>query len=103
MQLAEGRKFARCVAAVVPLCQNLTALHFRNVELEELPALPLLKHLILEKLCVEPVLVASLQGLASLETLYMHGTIRAFSTTCEWDITACTRLRRVFLSPGIAT
>ena len=73
------------------------------MELEELPALPLLKHLILEQLCVEPVLVASLQCLASLETLYVRGTIHAFSTTCEWDITACTRLRRVFLSSGIAT
>ena len=95
---------ARWVAAFVPLCQYLTILHLRRVELEELPALPLLKHLILEDLLVQPVLVASLQGLASLETLHVRGMTPndAPWTAWEWDVTACTRLRRVFVSANIA-
>ena len=63
----------------------------------------MLVHLILEDIRVEPVLVASLQGLASLETLYVRGAFDALCTAGEWDMTACTRLRRVFLSWGIAT
>ena len=97
-----GREFPQWVAGFVkPLCHSLTVLHLRNVELEDLPALPLLVHLILEEVCVGRVLAASLQGLASLETLYISGALAERRTVC--DFRACTRLRRVFLSRDIAT
>ena len=63
----------RWVAGVAPMCHNLVALHLQCVELSELPALPVLVHLILEHCMFHEVLVASLQGLASLETLHMRG------------------------------
>ena len=113
----------RWVAGVAPLCHNLVALHLRRVELTELPALPLLVHLILEHCMFHEVLVASLQGLASLETLHMRGRWGA-STRVEggaririvweplfpkqvdpasrvWDVRACARLRRLSLGGGL--
>ena len=95
----------RWVAGVLPLCQNLTALFLRRVELAELPKLPLLVHLILEDLYVRPALVASLQGLARLETLYVSGYflfVLYGTATPVWDVRACIRLRRVYLSQGLA-
>ena len=59
----------RWVAGVAPLCQNLTVLHLRGVMAMALLALPLLAHVILEQCTFTPALVASLQGLARLETL----------------------------------
>ena len=98
------RRIGRWAAGFVPVCQNLTVLYLRNVELRELPALPLLVHLILEDLLVQPELIASFQGLASLETLHIRGTtsIHKPRTAWGWDVNACTRLRRVFMSMYIA-
>ena len=88
----------RSVAGVLPLCQNLTALHLRHVELKELPALPLLTHLILplQECMSQPVLVASLRGLASLETLLVRGVWGPEPPA--WDARACVRLRRLHIS-----
>ena len=86
----------RWVAGVMPLCRNLTALHLRCVELREVPALPLLVHLILEHCVFQPALVASLQGLARLETLHARGAWGLGPPA--WDVRACTRLRRMFMS-----
>ena len=88
------------VAGTVPLCQNLVTLHLRCVELMKVPALPLLAHLILEGCTFQPALVASLQGLARLETLHMSGSWGAEPP--EWDVRACTRLRRVCMSLHLA-
>ena len=85
------------VARVLPLCPNLVTLHLRRVELGGVPALPLLKHLVLEYTMFQPALVASLQGLARLETLHVTGHWAAQA----WDMRACTRLRRVYLSAGL--
>ena len=93
--------FPRWAAGLVPLFQNLTALHLRNIELEDLPEVPLLKHLILEKL-VGCALFASHRGLASLETLYMSWPLSSHMRII-WAFRACTRLRRLFTSWGIAT
>ena len=90
----------RWVAEVTPLCPNLVALHLRNVKVMQIPELPVLKHLILEECVFRPSLVASLQGLASLETLHMSGC-EDFSEFPEWDLRACTSLRRVFMSYGV--
>ena len=95
----------RWVARVLPMCQNLTALYLSRVELAELPALPLLAHLILEHLYVRPALVASLQGLARLETLHVSGYflyVLYGTGPPVWDVRACTRLRRLYLSQGLA-
>ena len=88
------------IAKVLPLCQSLTALHLRRIELRELPALPLLKHLLLEVTTFHPVLVASLQGLASLETLHVSGFWYREATV--WDVRACTRLRSMFMGHRLA-
>ena len=90
----------RWVAGVLPLCQNLTALHLRRVDIKGLPALPLLVHLILEDCKVGPVLVASLQGLTGLETLRVSGVWGPEPPV--WDVRACTRLRRVFMGLQLA-
>ena len=75
---------------------------FGRVELDELPALPLLAHLILEDLCMRPALVASLRGLASLETLYMSTEVWTLrDTVC--DLRACSKLRRVAMLRAMAT
>ena len=89
------------VAGVLPLCQNLTALHLRRIELVQVPALPLLVHLILEECVFRPALVASLQGLARLETLHVSGSW-ASKDPPVWDVRACTRLRRVFMGCMLA-
>ena len=88
------------VAKVLPACGNLTALHLRRVELEELPALPLLKHLLLEDTMFYPVLVASLQGLASLETLHVTG--HWYKEPPVWDVRACVGLRRIYMGHRLA-
>ena len=94
--------FAQWVAGFTTMCQNLTNLHLRSVELDELPALPGLAHLILEDLRIRPELVASLRGLTSLETLYMSMDFWDHrDTVC--DFRACKRLRRVAMSRAIAT
>ena len=87
-------------AGVMPLCRNLTALHLRCVELREVPALPLLVHLILEHCVFQPPLVASLQALTSLETLHVRGVWGLGPPA--WDVRACTRLRRVYISRKLA-
>ena len=50
------------VAGVVPLCQNLTALHLSGVHQKELPALPLLVHLILDRCRFTPLLSPGLDA-----------------------------------------
>ena len=90
----------RWVAGVMPLCQNLTALHLRCVELREVPALPLLVHLILEHCVFQPALVASLQWLPSLETLHVRGVWGLGPPA--WDVCACARLRRIYMSQKLA-
>ena len=90
----------RWIAGVLPLCQNLSALHLRHVELKELPALPLLMHLILEDIICRPALVDSLKGLASLRTLRVSGFWGGRAST--WDVRACTRLYRVYMSQYLA-
>ena len=92
----------RWVAGVLPLCQSLTALHLARVELKELPALPLLVYLILEECEFQPALVASLQGLAMLETLHVSGGWEHMDHPV-WDVRACTRLRRLCMGvlPGV--
>ena len=85
----------RWVAGVAPLCQNLTVLHLRGMKAEPLPALPLLAHVILEQCTFTPALVASLQGLARLETLHVSGDWGLGPPA--WDVCACTRLRRVHM------
>lgn len=92
----------RWVAGLAPLCQNLTALHLRGLEVKPLPALPLLVHVILEHCMFTPALVASLQGMAGLETLHASGEwgreLPAWDVSaCTWDVSACTRLRRVHM------
>ena len=89
------------VAKVLPVCGNLTALHLRRVELELVPALPLLKHLLLEDTKFHPVLVASLQGLAGLETLHVSGYWYEAQATV-WDVLACTGLRAMFMGHKLA-
>ena len=91
---------SRWFAEVAPLCPNLVALHLCNVAVTQLPALPLLKHLILRACMFRPALVASLCGLASLETLHMSGSDA--SEPSGWDLRACIRLRRVYVCPGLA-
>ena len=71
------------VAEVLPVCQNLTALHLGNVELGGLPALPCLAHLVLEGCVVVPELLASFQSLLSLETLYVSGYLGTESLVWE--------------------
>ena len=90
----------RWVAGVIPLCQNLTALHLSCVQCKELPALPLLKHLILSCL-ITPLMVFSLRGLTRLETLYVRGIWGLES--CVWDVRACTRLLTLFVNHALAT
>ena len=90
----------RWVAGVAPLCQNLTALHLRGMEVAPLPALPLLVHVILEYCIFTPALVASLQGMARLETLHASGEWCPGARA--WDVSACTRLRRVHMGWGLA-
>ena len=90
----------RWVAGVLPLCQNLTALHLTYVETRELPALPLLVHLILDSCMFTPVLVASLRGLTRLETLWVSG--RWGPESSVWDMRACTRLRRLYFPAALA-
>ena len=90
----------RWVAGVMPLCQNLTALHLRCVELRDVPALLQLVHLILEHCVFQPALVASLQGLAALETLHVRGVWGLGPPA--WDVRACTRLRQVYMSQKLA-
>ena len=90
----------RWVAGVAPLCQNLVTLHLRCVQLMEVPALPLLAHLILDMCEFRPALVASLQGLARLETLHVSGWWG--NDVSMFDVSACTRLRRVFMDIGVA-
>ena len=92
----------RWVAGVLPLCQNLTALHLARVELKELPALPLLVHLILEECEFQPALVASIRGLAALETLHVSGGWE-FGNHPGWDVHGCTRLRRLHMGIGLAS
>ena len=89
------------VAGALPMCQNLTALHLRSVQIVQVPALPLLVHLILEECVFGPALVASLQGLVRLETLHVSGSW-ASKELPVWDISACTRLRRVFMGSMLA-
>ena len=91
--LASG--LPRWVAGVAPLCQNLTALHLKGMEVKPLPPLPLLKHIILQQCEFTPALVASLQGLARLETLHASGHWGAEPPV--WDVRACTGLRRVHM------
>ena len=86
---------------IAPLCPNLVFLHLRNMKVMQIPALPLLKHLILEGCVFRPALVASFQGLASLETLHVSGS-EGFSGPHGWDLRACTRLRRVCMSHELA-
>ena len=93
-------KLPRWVAGVASLCQNLTALHLRGMVVEALPALPLLMHVVLEQCMFRPALVASLQGLARLETLHASGCWGAAPPV--WDVRACLRLRRVYLEWGLA-
>ena len=88
------------VAGVVPLCQNLTALHLDGVQQKELPALPLLVHLILDRCSFTPLLVASLRDLTRLETLWVDGGWDDESSA--WDMHACTRLRGLFMGPSLA-
>ena len=88
------------VAGVLPLCQNLTALHLKYVEVKELPALPLLMHVILHSYKFTPLLVASIRGLTRLETLWVCGLWDNESSA--WDMRACTRLRRLFMGPALA-
>ena len=97
----------RWVAGVAPLCQNLTAMHLRGMEVAPLPALPLLVHVILEYCMFTPALVASLQGMARLETLHASGDWRRElpawdASACMWDVSACTRLSRVHIGCGLA-
>ena len=88
------------VAGIAPLCPNLVALHLKRIEVMQIPVLRLLKHLILEECVFRPALVASLQGLASLETLLVSGYGDAKPP--GWDLRACTRLRRVHMCLGLA-
>ena len=90
------------VAGVMPLCQNLTTLQLSCIKVKELSAPPLLVHLILEESEFQPLLVASLRGLAMLETLHVSGHWRAVLKPLAWDIRACTRLRRVFMDYRLA-
>ena len=90
----------RWVERVLLFGGNLTALHLRRVEIEVVPALPLLKHLLLEDTMVHTVLVASLRGLASLETLHVTG--RWYKEPRVWDLRACKALRRVYLGHSLA-
>ena len=101
-QAAEELPFGlpRWVAGVLPLCRNLTALHLRCVELREVPALPLLVHLILEDCVFQPALMASLQELTAFETLHVRGVWGLGPPA--WDVRACTRLRRVYMSQKLA-
>ena len=94
----------RWVAGVAPLCMNLTALHLRGIMVKALPELPLLVHVILEQCMFTPALVASLQGLARLETLHMSGGRGPWpqAVPIAWDVRACTRLRRVYKGWGLA-
>ena len=100
----------RWVAGVLPLCQNLTALHLRDVQIPELPTLPHLVHLILQTSTVQPLLASSLHGLARLETLHVAGFWREtlsvggarLPNMLEWDLRACSRLRRVVLAGELA-
>ena len=93
----------RWVAGVLPLCQSLTALHLRSIALTEVPALPLLVHLILEQCSFQPSLVASLGGLVMLETLHLSGPwVNLSSETPAWDIRACTNLRRLHMGAQLA-
>ena len=46
------------VVGFLPLCQNLTALHLRRIEIAQVPALPLLVHLILEHCFFGPALAS---------------------------------------------
>ena len=102
--LSQPLKLHEWVAGVLPLCQNLTALHLRRIELVQVPALPLLVHLILEEFVFRPVLVASLQGLARLETLHVSGVSGRWASEEPpvWDVRACTRLRRVYMGYVLA-
>ena len=86
----------RWLAGVMPLCRNLTALHLQCVVVREVPALPLLMHLILEHCVFQPALVASFQGLTGLETLHVRG-IWGLGPPA-WDVRACTRLQNVYMS-----
>ena len=85
----------RWVAGVASLCQHLTVLHLRGMKARPLPALPLLVHVILAQCTFTPALVASLQGLARLETLHVSGDWGLGPPA--WDVCACTRLRRVHM------
>ena len=90
----------RWVAGVLPLCQNLVTLHLRCVQLMEVPALPLLVHLILDMCEFQPALVASIRGLPMLETLHVDGWWG--SEVSRFDVSACTRLRTVYMEIGVA-
>ena len=92
------------VAGVLPLCQNLTTLHLRRIGLVQVPALPLLVHLILQECVFKRALVASIQGLARLETLHVSGVTKHWASEEPhvWDLTACTRLRAVYMGNVLA-
>ena len=93
--------FSVWAAGLIPWCQNLKFLQLKDVELERLPAPPMLKHLVLEK-TTGGALFAAHWGLASLDTLYMSLPLsRHVKIMC--DFRTCIRLRRLFLSWGIAT
>ena len=97
-------KLLEWVAGILPLCQNLTALHLRRIEITQLPALPLLVHLILQECVFRPALVASIQGLARLETLHVSGVSGQWASEepPDWDVRACTRLRRLYMGYVLA-
>ena len=90
--------FYRWLAGALPLYQSLTALHLRSIAVAEVPALPLLVHLILEECEFRPALVASLQGMTALHVDGWWG-----NEASMFDVSACTRLRRVCMDFQLAT
>ena len=80
------------ITGMAPQCPNLTTIHLRGVIVEALPALPQLAHLVLDHVPVSAALLASLQGLPSLQTL---AVLRILALDCCLDLASLTQLRRV--------